>query len=50
MRVLAIQYGNHDCSACIYDGEIKNYFLEKKDTAVRNTTSTTLRSTRTFFA
>jgi len=30
MRVLAIQYGNHDCSACIYDGEIKNYFLEER--------------------
>ena len=30
MRVLAIQYGNHDCSACIYDGEVKNYFLEER--------------------
>ena len=30
MRVAAIQYGNHDCSACIYDGEVQNYFLEER--------------------
>ena len=30
MRVAAIQYGNHDCSACIYDGKVQNYFLEER--------------------
>ena len=30
MRVLAIHYGNHDANACIYDGEVKHYFLEER--------------------
>ena len=30
MRVAAIHYGNHDANACIYDGEVKHYFLEER--------------------